>query len=457
MWKNKKVRYATIALVLLVIILAVAKRKGCIGGKEEIKVCTELVKRRTIGEMVSANGKIEPETEVKISPDVSGEIIDLYVKEGDKVKKGDLLAKINPDIYIAALDRMEASLNIEKANLSNSRARLSQVKAQFSNTKMVFDRTEKLWKQGVISEAEYEDAKSKFIVAQAEVDATEQNVVSSEYNIKSGEASLKEAKDNLNKTSVFAPIDGTVSKLSSEKGERVSGTSQFSAGTEIMTIADLNEMEVKVDVSENDIIRVNIGDTALIEIDSYLDREFKGIVTEIASSASTSGTSLDQVTNFVVKIRILKESYQDLLSKTNPNQYPFRPGMSASVDICTETVYNVLSVPLQAVTTVKDSSLNKKKEEDSFDDEVVVVKKDKKEDDQAKKNKKIKEYVFLYENGKVKRQEVKSGIQDNMYIEIMQGLKDKQEVVTGPYNAVSKTLKDGDKVKKVNKEQLFNE
>jgi len=454
--KNKKklTKYLIIGGVALILILVIAKKAGWIRSSETIRVSTETVAKRTIIETVSANGKIQPEVEVKITPDVSGEVVELYVKEGQQVKKGDLLAKINPDIYASNLDRMVATLNSSKANLSNSKARQAQVEAQFINAQATYDRNKKLWDKGAISASEFDAAKSTYEVAKAEVDASKQTVAASQYNIYSSQASLKEAQDNLTKTSIFAPVDGTISKLSIEKGERVVGTSQF-AGTEIMRIANLNEMEVSVSVNENDIVRVHLGDTALVEVDAYQNRKFKGIVTEMANSASTTGVSADQVTNFDVKIRILRDSYKDLLSAKTPDLSPFRPGMSATVDIQTKTVVNVLSVPNQAVTTRVDST--KKKDADDKKEKKVNEDGDEIVTTAAQKQDDIEEFVFIYDKGKVKKQKVKTGIQDATYIQIISGLNDKQEIVTAPYRAITKVLKDGDKVKKVDKKELFNE
>jgi len=461
--KNKKKRnkYIIFGVIGLIVLLVVLKKTGVMGGPETTKVITEFVTKRTITEVVSANGKVQPEVEVKISPDVSGEVVELCVKEGDQVKKGDLLAKINPDIYASNLNRVSATVSSSKASLANAKARQSQVEAQFINAQATYDRNVKLWEQKAISASEYDAAKSAYEVAKAEVDAAKETVNGGVFGVYSSQASLKEAQDNLTKTSIFAPVDGTVSKLNVEKGERVVGTSQF-AGTEIMRIADLNEMEVNVSVNENDIVRVHLGDTALVEVDAYLNRKFKGIVTEIANSANTSGTSVDQVTNFDVKIRILRESYKDLLTDKDPNQSPFRPGMSATVDIQTKTVVNVLSVPIQSVTAREDSTKKKevKKKEDNGKgggsgpggppDEQV-------EKDVKSKAADIVEFVFIYENGKVRKQIVKTGIQDNTNIQIISGLSEKQEVVSGPYSAITKKLKDGDKVKKVDKKDLYNE
>lgn len=449
MKKKNVVRIVLISFASLIILLVVAKKLGWLGSSDAVKVSTELAQKRNITEIVSASGKVQPEIEVKISPDVSGEVVELYIKEGDQVKKGDLLAKIKPDIYLSTLDRMVAALNSQKANLANSKARLTQVKSQFLNAKSSFDRNEKLFKQSTISQAEFDAAKMQFDVAKAEVDAAEQTVEAADYGVKSSEAAVKEARENLTKTSIFAPMDGTVSKLSIEKGERVVGTSQF-AGTEIMRIADLSIMEVNVNVNENDIVRVKLGDTALIEVDAYLNRKFKGLVTEIANTANTTGLTADQVTNFEVKIRILEGSYKDLIAGKPVNFSPFRPGMSATVDVQTNTKENVLSIPIQSVTTRDDTSSSdkpgKKKPE---------IKQDENQNEKTEK-KPGNEYVFLLMNGKAVMKKVKTGIQDNNYIEILEGMNEKDEVISAPYKAISKTLKNRDVVKKVDKKDLYD-
>lgn len=452
MKKKRIIRFSIIGVVLIIILLAVGKKAGWIGKKDVTEVSTEKVTKRTIIETVSASGKIQPEVEVKLSPDVSGEVVELLVKEGDKVKKGDLLAKIKPDIYESNYEQMQAALNSQKANEANAKARLAQVKSQFINAKLTFERNETLFKQSAISQSEYDAAKTAFDVAKEEVAAAEELYKAAQFNVQSTNATVKEARENLAKTNIYAPVDGTISKLNIELGERVVGTTQF-AGTEIMRIANLNEMEVSVDVNENDIVRVGLNDTALIEVDAYLNRKFKGIVTEIANSAETTGLTTDQVTNFTVKIRILRESYQDLINPEHPNLSPFRPGMSATVDIQTKTVYNVLSLPIQAVTVREDTAHKEKKEikpEQETDETQTAVKKTEHAEPQQ-------EYVFLYNDGKVKMVKVKSGIQDNMYIQILSGLKENDEVVTSPYTAITKTLKDNATVKKVDKKELFKE
>jgi len=438
--------------VILIIVVILVKNKR----NDEIKVSAEKVAKRTIIQSVSANGKIQPEKDIKISPYISGEVVELMVKEGAQVHAGDLLAKIDPEIYVSAYDQSNAALNSQKAGEANARARLAQTTAQYDNAKLTFDRQQKLFKQNVISQAEFDQAKSAFEVLKAQVEASEQDIKASEFQVKSSEAGMKRAKEDLTRTAIFSPNDGTVSKLSVEKGERVTGASQFSSGTEIMRIANLNEMEAQVEVNENDIVRVKLGDTALIEADAYLNRKFKGIVTEIATSANSTGTSVDQVTNFNVKIHILKDSYKDLLKKEYPDYSPFRPGMTTTVEIQTETAKNVISVPIQAVTTrVAKDSLDKfnakgNKEKSDGDDQTEIV-------SSKKKTGEIQECVFVLENGIAKKVNVKSGIQDNTYIQILSGLKEGQEIISGPYSAISKNLKDKDKVKKVDKKDLFTE
>lgn len=427
-------------------------------GSKAIIVTTEMAQKRNIIETVSANGKIQPEVEVKISSDVSGEIVELLVKEGDHVKKGDLLCKINPLIYESSSTRMVATLNGSKANLSNSKARLEQVKASFINIEAVYLRNKKLLEQGAISQSDFDAAKAAYDGSAADVKGAEENINVSDYNVKSAEASLKEANDNLAKTNIFSPVNGTVSKLNKEKGERVVGTAQME-GTEIMRLANLNEMEVRVDVNENDIVRVHNGDTSLIEVDAYLDRKFKGIVTVIANSANTTGVTAEQVTNFVVKIRILQESYQDLVI-TDKNSAPFRPGMSATVDIRTKEAKNIITVPIQSVTTRSDSTAFKGKETgkegENGDDIVVKNANDKNDKKDLKDVIKVEECVFAFVDGKSKMVKVKTGIQDNNYIEIKEGIKVGDEIISGPYSAIAKQLKEGTEVKKVDKSELFN-
>ena len=445
-------------ILVAILIAVVVIVKG--SGHSTTKVSTETVMRRNITEVVSASGKVQPELEIKISSDVPGEIVELNVKEGDTVKKGDLLLRINPVIYQSAVERMQATLNSTKANLANSQARQEQAKAQFVNAEAAFNRTEKLLKQGAVSQAEFDQAKATYESSKADVAAATEAVRGADFNVRSTEASLKESTDNLAKTSVYAPVSGTVSKLNKRKGERVVGTAQME-GTEILRLANLLEMEVLVDVNENDILRVHEGDTAYVEVDAHDNRKFKGIVTEVANSANTLGLSIDQVTNFQVKIRILRESYQDLLDPEHPERYPFLPGMSATVDIQTKRVLNVLTVPIQSVTTRTDTSTAAKGKELNYGKEgppeeetsTDVVVKDNKVKDSEKSDEPI-ECVFVYRDGKAILVPVKTGIQDNMYIEIVSGLKENDEIISAPYSAIRTLLRNNAKVEKVSKDQL---
>lgn len=446
---NKKKTWLIIAAAIIVIVLVVlvinkSKNSG------SVKVATEQAESRTIVETVSANGKIQPAKDIKISPYISGEVVELFVKEGEFVEKGQILAKIDPEIYISNYERIEAAYKTAQANEANAKARIAQSNAQFTRAKLDFDRSKTLFEKDVISQAEYDGAVSAFAVAEAEVTAANESFRSAQFQVSSARASLKEAKENLDRTSIFSPNDGTVSKLNVEVGERVTGASQFSAGTEIMRIANLDILEVNVEVNENDIVRVSLFDTAIIEVDAYLEKEFKGLVTEIATSANTIGVSADQVTNFDVKIMMLKSSYEDLIKPENPIPSPFRPGMSATVEIETETQYGILTVPIQAVTTRADTTgrvrtAREKREETQGKDE----------EDLKKEKVALKEYVFIFEDGIAKLREVKTGIQDNMNIQINSGLEAGEEVIIAPYRAVSKTLKNNDEVEKVDKEDLF--
>jgi len=446
--KKRNIILISIAAVVL-IALVTAKKSGMIGSEKLVKVSTEKVFSRSIIEEISASGKIQPEKEILIAPDASGEIVGLYVKEGDSIKAGQLLLKINPDIYESNLEKARAMLNSAKANLANSKARLSQSEAQMVKSNGDFKRSKDLHEKEVISDANFEAAQSQYDVGKAQVEAAKESVQASRYSVKNSEAAVKEAENNLRKTAVFAPIDGTVSKLSKQLGERVSGASQFSGGTEVMRVANLNNMEVQVDVGENDIVRVHLDDTALIEVDAYLGRKFKGIVTQIANSANQVQGGTDQVTNFKVRIRMLSSSYNDLMDLNNPNLSPFRPGMSASVQILTKYVTGVLSIQIPAVTTRDDTSAYK------------AGKKQINRKNTSTENKinstEVQEYVFLYKDGEVVLRKVKTGVQDNNYFEILEGLEEGDEVVVAPYRAISKKLKNHQPVDKVKKEDLFKE
>ncbi len=439
-----------VGTVVIIVLLAVAKKAGWMGDSNRIKVSAEKVLRRDLVETVAANGKVQPEVELKISADVSGEITELYVKEGDVVKKGTLLCRINPEVYASNYERATAAVNSSKANLQNSKSRLTQAEAQFEQSSLNFNRNKKLFEDKVISVAEFENIKSSYEVAKAEVAAARQSVAAAGFNVSSAEAGLKESKENLNRTSIYAPVDGTVSKLSKERGERVVGTNMME-GTEIMRLANLNEMEVSVDVSETDIVRVSTGDTADIEVDAWLGRTFSGIVTEVANSSNLSAASVtDQVTNYTVKVRILRDSYLDLLEGKADNYSPFRPGMSATVEIKTRRTPNVLTVPIQSVTTrdtVKKAVKEKNDKNNGGSGEAKT--------ETPVLSSKVVEYVFVVSESKVELRPVKTGIQDSQYIEITEGLKEGEMVVSGPYNAVAKTLKDHAAITIVPKEELF--
>ncbi|MFH7016870.1 efflux RND transporter periplasmic adaptor subunit [Flavobacterium sp. FlaQc-47] len=409
------------AVILIVALIALSKA-GVIGNKDEGKeVEVSKVIASTIIETVSATGKIQPEIEVKLSSMVSGEIIALNVKEGQVVKKGDLLVKINPDLYTSGLDR-------SVANLSGTKASLTQSEANFKEAKASYERNKTLYDKGVISKSDWDKSIATFEVAKA----TKQ---SSYYNVQSASASVTEAKDNLGRTLIYAPAAGTISVLNVELGERVLGTQQM-AGTELLRVANLNNMEVEVDVNENDIVKVKIGDEANVEVDAYLKKKFKGTVTSISNSASTTLTS-DQVTNFKVKVRILKESYQDLLEGQPSTYSPFRPGMTATVDIMTRTKSNVLAVPISSVVVKADTTAVKDvKADEPTDDKKAAPKSDKKF-----------ECVFVKVGDKAKIRIIKTGIQDDTNIEVMSGLQPGDVVITGPYTTVSKELNSGDKVK----------
>ncbi len=451
--KNKLLLYLGGGVVLLIIVLIIAKSVGWIGKDEGIKVETQKVTTLTIIEKVSASGKIQPVTEVKISSDVSGEIVEMPVKEGDSVTKGQLLLKIRPDNYISMLDQMVAALNTAKAQLAQSRSRLAQAEAQHVRGKLEFDRQKKLYDQKVISDADFEQASANYQVVLQDLVSAKENVDASRFGVESANARVSEARENLRRTSIYAPMSGTVSKQSVELGERVVGTIQMT-GTEMLRIANLNEMEVRVNVNENDIVRVVLGDTADVEVDAYSsnNQKFKGIVTSIANTAKDALT-MDAITEFEVRIRILNQSYKHLM--TDDSKSPFRPGMTASVDILTEIKSGIKGVPLAAVTTrtseqikaMADKKEKKDKEEKEPENE------DEQPETKAKSSKKeeeLKEVVFVLSGEDQKEvviKEVTTGISDFEHIEIISGLNEGDEVVSGPFLAVSKLLKQGSKVK----------
>lgn len=445
--KSNKLLYWLIAVVvLLIVFIVIGKAAGWIGKPKEIEVELAKAKRTTIVEKVSASGTVQPVTEVKIAPEVSGEIIDLLVEEGDSVKKGKTLVKIRPDTWQSQLERAEAGLSQQRANLEQSKSSLQRAQATLIRAEAEYKRQEKLWNGKVISESEWQLAQQNYAVAKNDKASSEQAVEAAKYVIRSTEASLREAREQFRKTSVNAPMGGVVSKLMVKKGERVVGTATMT-GTEMLRIADLNIMEVRVNVNENDIVRVHLGDTAIIDVDAYsnIGKEFKGVVTLIANTARDKASS-DAITEFEVRILILSSSYQDLVKEGN--KFPFRPGMTASVEIITKTKNNVLSVPLAAVTTRNpdDDKKDFMKEESSDSQDKLTKVNDKKP---AKKEDLI--VVFVNDNGKAKRVEIKTGISDYDNIEIISGIKDSTEVVSGPFLVVSKRLKDGDKIRRLEK------
>ena len=457
---NKTVKWILIGLVSLIVILVAGKM--IMGkGDDGVKVSVEKVVRRTIIETVNANGQIYPEIEVKISPDISGEITELNVEEGDSVKKGQVLARIYADIYATQRDQASASVNQQQALTANSTAQLNALKATLEQAERTYNRQKQLLDDKVISKAEFEQAESTWLSAKANFAAAEQSIIGNRASVQSAQASLARANKDLGRTTLTAPMDGVISSLLVKKGERVAGNS-FNVGTEMMRVADMGVLEARVQVGENDIVKVNIGDTADIEVDAYNNRKFAGVVTQIASSTKSSSgsvttTSTSDVTNYEVRIRLDPNGYKDLIDPSKPKKFPFRPGMNASADIKTKRHDNVISVPINAVAArVKgsDQSIADKTKEDY---------KNKKPDhngdsdtDKTISTGELEEVVFvLQKDGKVKKAIVKTGIQDINNIEVLSGLNESDEVVTGPYNAISKTLKDGNKVKVVPKDKLF--
>jgi HlyD family secretion protein len=444
---NKMIYWLIGAVGFLIVFLAVGKSAGWIGKAKEMDVEIAKAKRVTIVEKVSASGTVQPVTEVKIAPEVSGEIIGLLIEEGDSVRKGQTLVKIRPDTWQSQLDRAQAGLSQQRANLEQSQSSYDRARANFKRSMKEYARQKTLHDQKVISDADWQLAVQNFSVAKSDSASAAQAVEASKYIIRSTEAQLREASENFRKTTVQSPMQGVVSKLIVKNGERVVGTATMS-GTEMLRIADLNKMEVRVNVNENDIVRVSVGDTAIIDVDSYSNtkKEFKGLVTLIANTAKDK-LSADAITEFEVRILILSSSYQDLVKEGN--RFPFRPGMTASVDIITTRKENVLSVPLASVTTrnpKKDKGSENEKDgppAQNANQNNNVQKPEKKEEDKV--------VVFINEKGTAKMVEVKTGISDYDNIEILSGISDSTEVVTGPFLVVSKRLKDGEKIKKAEK------
>src|SRR5690554_504586 len=413
--KKKTILWVSIAIVVLIVFLVVGKKAGWLGDSGNYKeVEITQIAPIDIIETVSATGKIQPEMEVALSSEVSGEIIELPIKEGQTVEKGDLLVKINPDLIQAAVSQSQAGLQ-------NVRAQLAQAEASEKNAQLNYDRNKSLFEKGVISKSEWDKSITDYDMAKA-------NSKAAYYSVQSASANLKQSVDNLSRTTIYAPMAGTISKLSVELGERVVGTAQM-AGTEIVRVANLQNMEVEVDVNENDIVKVALGDSTIVEVDAYLKREFKGIVTAIANSAETALTA-DQVTNFKVKVSILPESYKDLTEGKPESYSPFRPGMTATVDIITNKKKDVLGVPISAIV-IKTDTTDSKTATPVQSPKTVAEK---------------FEAVYIKDGDEAKLRVVKTGIQDDSNIEIVTGLKEGETVITGPYNTVTKSLKQGDKV-----------
>ena len=412
---KKKLIWILAIVGLIVIVLLAGKKMGLFGKAGNFKeVEISKIEPIDITETVAATGKIQPEIEVNISSEVSGEIIELPIKEGQQVEKGELLVKINPDLIQAAVSQSQAGLQ-------NVRAQLNQAEAGLKNSKANYDRNKALFDKGVISKSQWDQSVADYESAQA-------SVQSAYYNVQSAAANVKQSQDNLSRTAIFAPMSGTISKLAAELGERVVGTAQM-AGTEILRVANLSNMEVEVDVNENDIVKVSVGDSTIVEVDAYLKREFKGLVTEIANSAENTLTA-DQVTNFKVKVRIIPESYKDLTEGKPESYSPFRPGMTATVDIITNKRKDIIAVPISSIVIKTDTTGTKKVR---ASDNVVA-------------NQEKFECVFVKQGEEAVLRVVTTGIQDDTNIEILSGLEAGDVVITGPYNTVTKTLKPGDKV-----------
>jgi HlyD family secretion protein len=442
---NKLIFWLIGAVGVLLLIIIVGKSQGWIGKPQELEVELAKAKRATIVEKVSASGTVQPVIEVKIAPEVSGEIRELLIEEGDSVAKGRMLVRIRPDTWVSQLNRAEASLNQQHSNLESSKAALSRSEATFTRAEQEFKRQQRLYNEKVISDAEWQLAEQNYKVAQQDLKSAQQSVKAAEFVIKSGEATVDEARENVRLTNVTAPMDGIVSKLSVKKGERVLGTAQMQ-GTEMLRIADLSKMEVRVNVNENDIVRVHLNDTTLIDVDAYANdgKQFKGIVTNIANTAKDK-TSADAITEFEVRILILSASYQDLVAKGN--RYPFRPGMTASVEILTNRKIDVLAVPLSAVTTRNPDAEKKVEGEQNGPPSNNNNQQSNSGQQKPVEKKKDKIVVFVNDGGKAKMIEVKTGISDYDNIEILSGLSDSSQVVTGPFLVVSKRLKDGERIR----------
>ena len=454
---NKKLKWIIISLVALIVILVVLKKSGALGKEEGTKVTAEKATKKTIVETVSASGKLFPEVEVKLSPDISGEIVALNVEEGDSVRKGQVLARIYGDIYATQRDQAAAIVNQQQAQVANASASLGALQAQLDQAEKTYNMQKELYDEKVISRNEFNTADAAYKTAVANLNAAKQGIKGSEASVQSARAGLAKANKDISLATLVSPMDGVISLLSVKKGERVVGSSMM-AGTEMMRIADMSKIEVRVDVGENDIPKVHLGDSATIEVDAFSGRKFTGLVTQIASSNNGAAsqnalsTSSTDVTNYKVYIRLNPDSYKDMINTTKKKNFPFKPGMSASADIQTKTRANVLSIPINAVTT-------REKNDSTGNNNNTVTKTENNQADVADINSgdsDLDEVVFILQaDGTVKKEIVKTGIQDINSIEVLDGLKGGDEVITGPYDVVSKTLKSKDKVKVVSKSDLF--
>ena len=446
--KWKRILIIAGSILALLIIISIFRNKD----KNIIKVTTEKAAMRSITESVTASGQVYPEVEVKISPDISGEVTELTVEEGDSVVKGQVLARVYADIYALQRDEAAARVGQSQATVANSQAAIGAQKASLAQAQQAYDRNKKLFDDKVISKSEFEQFETSLATAKANYSASLQNIRSLQAGVSSSQTSLRSANKNLGRATIVAPMNGVVSSLKIKKGERVVGTAQM-AGTEMMTVSDMNMMEVRVNVGENDIVKVNIGDNAEVEVDAYNGRNFKGFVTKIASSVKSTTGSTNDVTNYEVRIRLDKESYKDLIDPANPKKFPFRPGMNASADIKTKRKDNIITVPIAAVNArVKgsDKSFADTKKENENNNPANNT------DAGTEMSTDMEEVVFMkMADGTVKKRIVTTGIQDINYIEITSGLKAGDEVVTGPYSVISQTLKDGTKIKVVTKDELF--
>lgn len=435
---KRSIYWITGGTIGFVMVLIALQKAGWLGGDNSVKVAIEEVGRHDIIETVSASGKIYPVSEVKISPDVSGEITELFVEEGDSVRKGQVLANINATTYQSMVNRANAQLNQTRSSVSNASALTLQAKAQLDMATATYKRNKQLFDEKVISAMEFENAEASYKTATANYNAALENIKANQFGVASAQANVSEAEQNLRKTTIYSPMNGIVSKLFVKKGERVVGTMQM-AGTEIMRVADMSKMKVDVEVGENDIQKVKYGDTANIEVEAYPNRQFKGIVVQISQSSTATGLQqsisalTDQVTNYTVSVELLPASYQDLVS-AGTRHFPFRPGMSASVEILTKHQLQVLSVPINAVTTREEEG-----------------------DSTTHKTNEIREYVFVVDKAnKTILRQVTTGVQDNQYIQVLTGLQEGEPVVIAPFSAIARTLKKDMKVKVVPKKALFD-